>query len=78
MATPETRRSVEPARDGGPGRMARWMTDLFVALLVVLTGVILIVVWATSDDGLTAVVVGATVGFIGGCLLFLPLAFMRR
>lgn len=78
MATPETRRAVEPAREGEPGRMARWMTDVFVAALVLLTAVILIVLWATSDDGLSAVVVGAAIGFIGGCLLFLPLALTRR
>ena len=78
MATTQAQRPVDPARDGEPGRMARWMTDLFVALLVVLTAVILIAVWATSDDGLSAVVVGAAIGFIGGCLLFLPLAFKRR
>lgn len=70
--------SATRARDEGPGAWAKWLTDIYVAGLVILTAVILIVLWATSDGPLATVVVFTALGFIGGCLIVLPLALIRR
>jgi hypothetical protein len=72
------RTTTRPRDDGGPGPWAKLMTDLYVAALVILAAVILIVLWATSDGPLATVVFVTALGFIGGCLLVLPLALIRR
>lgn len=70
-------RTARP-HDDGPGRWAKWMTDIYVAALVLLAAVILIVLWTTSEGALATVVFVTALGFIGGCLVVLPLALIRR